>query len=174
MDPSEQLPKPWDQQPNEPEAAYARFQIYLNLGRGRSLQQAYDAQRSAKDRKKPRTKSISGTWGADCSKYHWVERALAKDIDDLTGKGYDTVIDFVNSLAILANKTVKALANEKVQPRSLKSILELVNVLGSYIPAETVAAVRADADQRRISAIGAARSGNPTGVASASGTESQT
>lgn len=165
----EQSPrKAWEQQPDEPAAAYARFQVYLTLGRTRSLELAYASQKAAKKRDKPRgaaKTSISGTWAADCSKYNWVERALAYDIDMLTGKGYETVIDFINTLAILANKTLRAAAQDNIRPKTLKGILELVNILGSFIPAETVAAVRADAEQRRVSAIGSSGSkdeGQPT------------
>lgn len=157
--------KPWDKLPNEPDAAYARFLVYLRLGRTRSLDAAYAADRgTAPKRAKTRQPSgarRSGTWSDDCATYRWTERALAYDIDALTSKGYETVIDFVNTLAILANKTVKALADEKIKPRGLKAIVEMVNVLGSYIPAETVAAVRADAEQRRISAIGHSHASPP-------------
>ncbi len=152
--------KAWEQMEGEPDAAYARFLVYLSLGRVRSVDLAFQtSQKGAANRGKSRRghkvrEKASGTWFEDSSKYCWVERALAKDIDDLTGKGYETVIDFVNTLAILANKTLKSIANDKIRPRSLKSVLELVNILGGFIPAETVSAVRADAEGRRISALG--------------------
>lgn len=159
----EQARKPWEQLPDEPAAAYARFQVYLTLGRTRSLELAYSSQKTAKQRERSRgtaKTSISGTWAADSSKYNWVERALAYDIDVLAGKGYETVIDFINTLSILANKTLRAVADDKIKPKSLEGILELVNILGSFIPAETVAAVRADAEQRRVGAIGASPAGS--------------
>ena len=34
-------PGPWEQQPDEPEVAYARFLVYLNLGRARSVDAAF-------------------------------------------------------------------------------------------------------------------------------------
>ncbi len=154
-------PKPWAQQPDEPGAAYARFLTYLHLGRTRTLEAAIAAWRSANPAKKrektraPSKASISGTWAAESSRYEWVARARAWDIEMMVDLGYDTVVDFVNTLSLLASKTLRAAASQQVRPRGLKTILQLVNLLGSFIPAETVAAIRADAEGRRVSAIGA-------------------
>lgn len=148
----------WEQLPDEPPAAFVRFQVYLNFGRARSLRVAQSAlPTSATKRDKTRhlsKSSVNGQWASDCTKYRWVERARAWDIEQLADVGYDAVVNFINMLALLSSKTLTALASEKIKPKSLKTIMEVVNLLGSFIPAETVAAVRADASERRTPSIG--------------------
>lgn len=71
----------WDQQPNEPNEAYARFTTYLTLGPTRSLAAA-NAKHSeaAKGNKKQRlAKRPAGSWTSESVRWNWVERAHAWD-----------------------------------------------------------------------------------------------
>lgn len=65
-------PDPFNPLPNETSKAYAAFQVYRDLGAGRSLAAAYEQS----TQKVGRANKVWGDWSA---KYHWVERAKAYD-----------------------------------------------------------------------------------------------
>jgi hypothetical protein len=81
--------EPWIRQKNEPANWYMRFQVYLNLGPGRSLRKALasepdqKATKSNKAQKKEgvglSTLSVPGSWSRAAKVWNWVERAKAYD-----------------------------------------------------------------------------------------------
>ncbi len=159
--------KPWDQQQGESKEAYARFLIYRNLGPARSIDVAYAAAQSlAAKRVKSRqpAKRASGQWMKDSVNYNWPERAAAWDIEVFSEAGQRVVINFISILEVLSRNTLEALANPRVKPHSLKSIMTLVGILGAYIPAETVAALRDYSGTDRAPAIGNAGLNPPTTI----------
>lgn len=140
----------WEQREGEPNEAYARFLVYRNLGVTRTLDRAYRA--FVGNRRK--SSERSGTWQENATRFNWSERASDWDIDYLVSSGRDAAIAFVNALEKLAVKSLSALEDDKMQPKDWKQVLEAVNIIGSFIPAETVEAIRAHAAEHRISPIG--------------------
>ncbi len=78
---NDELRRPWDRQDGEPAKWYARFLLYLELGPGRALAEAYtDVQEKAgKGGKCPGPSGWlrpNGSWGKIAGQYRWRERAL--------------------------------------------------------------------------------------------------
>lgn len=144
--------KPWEQLPEEPDAAYTHFLIYRNLGPARSLDAAYRVFKGATKRGK-RLQAPSG-WGRESAQYDWVSRAAAWDVDVLVEHGRDTVVAFVESLRAIAFKSLRVLEDERIKPKSWAAALEAVSLLGGFIPSETVQQIQSDAREHRVSAIG--------------------
>lgn len=140
--------KAWEQIEGEPNEAYARFLVYRNLGVARTVQQTRKL--TAKNGEKGR----SGTLERESVDFKWAERASAWDIEALEQVGRNVVVQFVSALEAMALKTLTALNNDSIKPGDWEQVLKAVNTLGSFIPAETVEAVRTYATEHRISAIG--------------------
>ena len=68
---------PWHQQPEETAAAYRAFCSYRDLGAGRSLLSAYNAERQRKGKEK--AKHTPGTWTRWYTVHHWRARAEGYD-----------------------------------------------------------------------------------------------
>lgn len=144
----------WEQLTDEPDAAYARFLVYRNMGVARSLDAAYrltnplteSASKRVKTRRvktaTPDTRRANGQWAKDCRDYHWDERAKQWDIETLNDVGKAVVVKYVNALDLAIARILQALANEKMQPRGWAQVIETLTILGNFIPQETVAAVR--------------------------------
>jgi hypothetical protein len=66
--------KPWERRPDESGIAFQAFEIFLNLGKTRSLVQAYRNKSS-----KPHARQANGTWNGWSQRYDWFARALAYD-----------------------------------------------------------------------------------------------
>lgn len=146
-------PKAWEQLPDEPSEAYARFLIYRNLGASRSLDSAYKTTTEvSKGNKKYRA---PGQWRDDCVKYEWVQRSLAWDIEMMSTVGVSTVIRFINALDAIAQKSLATLVDPTKRPKDWKAAVDAINTLGSFIPAETVGAIQDNAAQGTIANIGA-------------------
>lgn len=142
---------PWDQQPGEPTEAYARFLVYRNLGPARSLDAAYGA--AAGNRRK--SQSTSGQWLADSSAYNWVDRSTRWDIHNLTTAGAGAVAKFVKIIDLVALRSLEALENGDIKPTDWAGLVNALDKLGAYIPAETVSQIRDTAGRDGVAAIGA-------------------
>jgi hypothetical protein len=73
----------WHQQPDEKYLWYARFLFYLDLGPSRKLLTAvheYErAENSRKERNKPPSKKVPGSWDDAYKLWEWKKRAEARD-----------------------------------------------------------------------------------------------
>ncbi len=152
--------KPWDQLEGEPSEAYARFLIYCTMGRTRSLEAAYllDSGQTAKKSKKKQ--SISGQWTNDSTKFNWIERAIAWDIEKLTIHGEEVVLDFIGAMRNYANKTLHASLGKRLTPRDWNQLTNALNTLGKFIPADTVESISDTAQEGENPAIGNSGSGD--------------
>lgn len=151
---------PWEQREDESDAAYARFLVYRNLGPARSLDAAYAlvATKRVKSRGSPKidtARRASGQWVQDSAAFDWAARATAWDVQVLTEVGRRAVVNFIHALELVSLKTLNELLNPKRRPANWHQLMEAVNLLGSFIPAETVAALQSDAAEHRTPAIGA-------------------
>jgi hypothetical protein len=145
--------RPWDRQDGEPEAAYFRFLCYRNLGPGRSLAKAaalYTRQPAGpgEARKGTRKATSPGRWHLESSRWAWVSRARAWDCHVLAEHGIDAVLLFVDAVRDAALKVTEAL-DRLEGPGSWKKATETLRLLGTLIPAETVAAVIAHGQRLR-------------------------
>lgn len=152
--------KPWEQQPEESAAAYRRFCYYRDLGPGRTLERAYGAYLETKQKKAPKgtKKPVPGNWKKDAARFKWKDRAAAWDVAHLAAVGQDVVTTFISSVQRMAELVLQRLLSEKRGPRNWGEVVEAVNILGSFIPPETVEALQATAELGDPPAIGASRS----------------
>jgi hypothetical protein len=125
---------PWDQQPGEPDASYARFLVYRNLGMGRSIDAAAKAVTGGKKR-------AGGNWWAEAAARRWHARAEAWDTHVLIAEGRQAVRRYVELLSGMAETGAEALRTKAVQPSSWSDLLHTVQVLGACIPPETIQAI---------------------------------
>ena len=140
--------KPWEQQKNEPNDAYSHFLAYRNLGPGRSIDAAYFGSKESPRSKRKRTplaKRASSAWGVESSKWSWIDRAIAWDIEMLETQGREVVTLYFTALRKAAFKILQALDNKNIKPKGWQGVLEGLHELSNVIPPETVAALRAHA-----------------------------
>jgi len=137
--------KPWDQLENEPDAAYARFLFYRNLGPMRSLDSAYQAYRgkAANGRKR---QQASGQWQDESAKYSWLQRARLYDIETLSQVGCEAVTSIVVVVREVAKKLKTALEDPELKPKDWESVLKTIDALSKCLPAEAVSAILSDSD----------------------------
>jgi hypothetical protein len=99
--------RPWDQQEGEPDDAFARFLVYLNIGPGRRLEDAFEASRSSRGKRGGRGRQRAYlAWILEAQRRHWRERAHAWDVHQLP-QMYEAML--VNLVALKAAMTSKAL-----------------------------------------------------------------
>lgn len=123
----------WDQHEHEPDAAYARFLAYRNLGPSRSLDKAYRASQGAEKRQAP------GQWHKDSVAYQWVARATAWDIDNLKTHGERIVLNYVASLDSIADKLQAYLSNETTTIDNWRDAEAALAILGKIITGNAAA-----------------------------------
>lgn len=64
----------WDQQPPESSVAYSAFLVYVNLGVGRTVIDAYRIYRN-----KPQAENVDGSFNKWKNRFQWLPRAIAYD-----------------------------------------------------------------------------------------------
>lgn len=127
--------KPWDQLPNEPDRAYARFLVYLHLGPSRSILAAVKASKGDERR--------NGQWGRDSSNYDWQSRATLYDIQVLAPKlGKEVVINWSIAAQEMSKQLVQEILGGKLRPRNFSEVIDLFNVLSNLVTPETLEAVK--------------------------------
>lgn len=66
--------KPWERQSDESTQAYAAFELYLHLGKDRTVVEAY-----RQSQRKPDAKQADGTWNKWAKAHNWADRARQYD-----------------------------------------------------------------------------------------------
>jgi hypothetical protein len=115
---------PWDQLPDESDAAYAQFTKYLVLGPERTIARVG---KGVKGRQR-----ASGAIHRLCTQFRWVERARQYDIEQYRIENYAGVRKFVNTLESISRQCLLKLA--KAQPRTFKEAVEAVEVVSRIYP----------------------------------------
>jgi len=133
----EQQVQPWDRLENETPNAYAKFLTYRALGPARTYLEAYRAYKRDKTLVAP-----SGSFQRLGIVMHWQERAVAWDIHQLSDQGTGIVVNWVNSLVLLSDRTLQAIIEQDLRPTSLDQALRIIDVLSQFVTPETVAAAR--------------------------------
>ena len=127
---------PWDQRPDEPPEAYARFLTYRNLGPGRSLALANNVHvGAAKRRKSP---NPSGQWQDDSVEYDWIKRAIAWDVHHLKDQGHELARMWMAVLLSAVTKAAQRLADPDCQPKDFTQALAVVDKLSPYLTPDVV------------------------------------
>lgn len=147
----EQGRKPWDRMDDESSAAYARFLVYRNLGPSRSVDKAYKSIAP----KRVKSRRASGQWDSDSAQYNWEERAHAWDIENLTEVGQRVVVKFVDVLELAAQQLLESILSGRIKPKTWAEVTQAINVLGNFVPAETVQKIRDIANSDGVPPVGA-------------------
>ena len=135
--------KPWDQQPNEGNAAYSHFLAYRNLGPTRTLEKAYRAI------KRNDTLSVPGNWAKESERYQWVDRATAWDVDRLLSQGERTATLYMAAVEKYVERLYTSLAEQDIKPDDFDSLTKSIELLHKLLPGETIGAIVAANEQRR-------------------------
>jgi len=139
---------PWDQQPGEPDDAYARFLLYRNIGPGRSQQAAYDTYRASfrnavpeaeKSAKKP---LVPGHWNDDSARWRWVDRAAAYDVHVLSTHGERLAVLWVGILTSAARKCAEKLADPRCKPKDFMQCIAVVDKLAAFLSPDAVQSIQ--------------------------------
>jgi hypothetical protein len=130
----------------EPQEDFSHFLAYRNLGPGRSIDAAYFCSKVSPRSKRKRTplaKRASGKWMEASAKWHWPDRAIAWDIENLEVQGRAVVTMYFAALQKAALKILVALDGKNIRPKGWQGVLDGLHELSNVIPPETVAALRA-------------------------------
>lgn len=135
---------PWDQLPNEPNEAYARFMMYRNMGPGRTLLAAYSAhvatfRNAATDAiKRQKTQQVPGHWGEDSARWRWGDRADAYDIHILHTHGEKLSKLWVGILVLAAEKCAQKLAQPGCRPKDFMQAVSVIDKLAAFLSPDAV------------------------------------
>lgn len=117
------MPDPWDQLPGEPDASYARFLVYRNLGPGRSLRDAYGAT-------KGRKRHPSGHYQREAADYDWQARAQSWDVVQLREQGLRSAVMFFTGLERVLERSLAIL--EQAEPESFVEAVDVLERMAKY------------------------------------------
>ena len=127
----------WERIEGEPIGSFNRFTVYRDLGPGRSLRKAYAKYHGIDWRRVGKTKCMY--WRYLSAHWNWVERAKQFDTVVLALEGRRSIEHFLHGLEAVSEKTDNALANlPNVQPATWREALEGLDLVGSFIPVETI------------------------------------
>ena len=138
---AESEPKPWEQQPGEPDEGYARFCLYKSLGPGRSVAAAYNTYVRTFRNAQAGTKTqlpVPGHWGEDSSKWRWVDRAHAWDVHVLSAHGERLAVLWVGILTAAAEKCAERLADPRCRPRDFMQVMAVVDKLAPFLSPDAI------------------------------------
>lgn len=120
--------KPWERQPSDTPKSFEAFQIYRDMGKGRTLEKV------AKQLKKSMT--IIGRWS---SKHNWIERVaaweeeqdrlirieLTKDIGAMRKRH----ADLAKSMLIKAAKALQNLPDDEIKAQDISRMVDIATKL---------------------------------------------
>jgi hypothetical protein len=143
--------KSWEQQPGEPDTAFAHFLAFLTLGVGRTIIRAYKLTHPESE-----AAVVSGLWREESSKWSWRKRANAFDLSSFRDAAREAAAMYAEAIGHLGKKALEAMASEKpeMRPRDWPEALNAFGHLASLFPADTILGL---VDQ-------AERSGDPAGA----------
>jgi hypothetical protein len=105
--------QPWDQQPGEPDDAYARFLIYLNIGPGRRLEDAFEQSRTGRAGRGRRTgrgrQQAYLAWFLEAERRRWRERAHAWDVSRIPAQLQELAVNVATMKQLMGAKALEAM-----------------------------------------------------------------
>lgn len=130
----------WDRQPNESEAAYARFLAYRNLGPARSLDAAYRVTKGDESLQAP------GSWAQESARFEWVRRASEWDIHNLLTQSERAATLYASAVERYAEKVLNSLGD--VEFKDGDSLTRAIDLLAKLFPGDSLAALVASRAER--------------------------
>ena len=134
-------PQPWDKLQAESLEAYARFRCFLALGPGRTIPLAQRAMVGAREGKK--SQSASGQWNDDSAKHSWQSRAAEWDIYNLSKRGEELAMLWVDSLVRILRKTLEKLLDPRFKPKAWRDVTASATIIGQHLSPEMLAPILA-------------------------------
>lgn len=128
---------PWEQLPNEPPEAYARFLVYRNLGPARTLDAAYTTANVGNRRK---SSERSGTWQDNSTAYNWRERAARWDVAQLSAVVPATAGVIFEAIAEFAKQVLAEVQAGTHKPKNWTEVKDALIVLASFVSPDVITA----------------------------------
>jgi hypothetical protein len=107
---------------------------------------------SARNGNKQGSKKIGGRVAELSSKYEWVDRAAAYDIEMFQTVGYEAISAYTRNIINASRQAAAALL--KCKPKNWMECMEYFNVIKTVIPPETLAALLSRQDIAGLAAGG--------------------
>jgi hypothetical protein len=135
------VPKPYDRQPGETQAAYTHFLYYRNLGPTRTIANAYRKYMEDGGHKpKGKNRQTSGHWHREANRHNWHDRALSWDIDNLQSQGEQVIIFQMELLKAIQQRVLESLENG-IAPDKFEDLIKTLELLSKIIPGEAAASL---------------------------------
>ncbi len=133
---------PWDQTEAEPAQHYKYFLYYLNTGITRTVRKAsmaFHADMDDEARLKDEVADIPlhewiREWQNLASKWEWVRRADAYDIETLKDQGKMVMKRMGEALEKASEKILKALEDDTMKPANFKELMDGIHGITALIP----------------------------------------
>jgi hypothetical protein len=141
---AKKLKQPWERRRGETETAYARFLLFRNLGPARTLDAAYRAYLATPEiddgppdievGKGDKRRRAPGSWQKEAAEQSWADRAAAWDVATLSDLGRATVVSFCSVLERICTRSLSAVVDNEIAPKSWHEILESLQIIGTMLP----------------------------------------
>jgi hypothetical protein len=133
---------PWDQLPDESDAAYCRFLVYRNLGPSRTLVRAYRAYLRGFELGQGGQKGPPGSYREEAVRFRWRERSEAWDVANLRRYGNKLAVLYVAGLEQVAAKFLRAARKYKPGDKAWPQVLDtMVQLAGQLTAAKAAGAM---------------------------------
>lgn len=129
--------QPWQKQEGESNTEYAKYLVYQNMGPGRTVLRAYRAYKQD-----PNITTYSGAFRRLSTVRRWIDRASAYDVYAMSDRGTGIVVNWVEALVLLSERTLSAIIDQDLRPKNLEEALRIIDVLSQFVTPETVQAAR--------------------------------
>jgi hypothetical protein len=139
---------PWERRKCEPDAAYAHFLLYRNLGLARSIGKAYSAYKATSEvyaiaigeeaAKGGKRRRAPGNWWGEAATHEWEGRAVAWDVAMLASTGRKAIAAFCALLEQASVRCLAAVVNGEIAPNDWTKLIETIHALGSLIPSDLI------------------------------------
>jgi hypothetical protein len=128
----------WEQLPDEPTAAYARFLVYRNLGSGRTLDAAY-AVYSSLPQPSAAPRPAPGNWNRQSVRWRWVERCGLWDVEQMVQHGRRIVLRQIEAAELLSAKMVAML--KQTEPKDFGEAMKVFALLLNLVDSDALVAL---------------------------------
>jgi hypothetical protein len=131
------MSEPWDQLPEESDAAYVAFLHYLQEGLGRRMIDAYNQHRLAEGKHPlPKGRYAAGTWYGWRVKHRWPERCAAYDRVRIEENATLCAQEVMAYVLFLAREGIAAVKEERDLFPPWRNHLEFVYALACLVSPE--------------------------------------
>jgi hypothetical protein len=133
---------PWERFENEPEAAYKNFLVYLGLGPGRTLLDAWKAINKSFNGVRPEVvQEVPDHVKRMAARWQWEDRAMAHNANVFTTKAITTTYGFIELLDLTIARIREHVENDFAamsKKMTIPQLIEAINALAKFIPQSAV------------------------------------